>query len=124
MSAIQDKGQRTGIEKGADMRIGIVGGLDRNARELEEVARRRGHELETHTGVIAGKAAAEGLRALVARSDLVLILTDVNSHNGVRLARRTARALHRPVRILRRLGPSHLAAYLQAITPSGLARVA
>jgi hypothetical protein len=110
--------------KGADMRIGIVGGLDRNARELEEVARRGGHELETHTGVVGGKGAAEGLRALVARADLVFIVTDVNSHNGVRLARRTARALHRPVRILRRLGPSHLAAYLTALGPCALPRVA
>jgi len=97
------------------MRIGIVGGLDRVARELEEVARAGGHELGTHTGVIAGKATSTRLRALVIWSDLVLVLTDVNSHNAVRLARQVARSHHRPLRILRRLGPSHLAAYLQAI---------
>ena len=96
------------------MRIGIVGGLDRSARDLEEVARAWGHELDTHTGVVTGKAAADSLRALVVRSDLVFVLTDVNSHNGVRLARETARAHRRPLRILRRLGLKHLTAYLQA----------
>ena len=96
------------------MRIGIVGGLDRVARDLQEVARTGGHELETHTGVVAGKAAAESLRALVAWSDLVFVLTEINSHNGVRVARQAARLHHRPLRMLRRLGPKHLAAYLHA----------
>jgi hypothetical protein len=97
------------------MRIGIIGGLDRVARELEAVARKGGHELGTHTGVIAGKATSTRLRALVVWSDLVLVLTDVNSHNAVHLARQAARSHHRPLRILRRLGPSHLAAYLKAL---------
>jgi hypothetical protein len=96
------------------MRIGIIGGLDRSARELEAIARAWGHELDAHTGVVAGRAASTSLRALVARSDLVFVLTDVNSHNGVRIARAAARAHRRPLRILRRLGAKHLAAYLQA----------
>lgn len=96
------------------MRIGIVGGLDRNARELEELTAAQGHHLETHTGVLTGGSSVASLRALVVRSDLVLVLTDVNSHNAVHLARREARKHHRPIRILRRLGASHLAAFLQA----------
>jgi hypothetical protein len=96
------------------MRIGIIGGLDRNARDLEAVAKAGGHRLETHTGVVAGPASASSLRALVGRSDLVFVLTDINSHNAVHLARKTARLWHVPVRIVRRLGPSHLAAYLAA----------
>jgi len=101
------------------MRIGIVGGLDRIARDLEEVARAGGHELDTHTGVVAGRAAASSLRALVVWSDLVLILTEINSHNGVRIARQAARAHHRPLRILRRLGARHLAAYLESLAADG-----
>jgi len=101
------------------MRIAIIGGLDRNARDLEEIARANGHELDTHTGVVAGRAAATSLRALVARADLVFVLTEVNSHNGVRTARDAARAYGRPLRITRRLGPTHLAAYLQALVPGG-----
>lgn len=100
------------------MRIGIVGGLNRVARELEEVARAGGHELATHTGAIAGKATSTSLRALVIWSDLVLVLTDVNSHNAVRMARQVARLHHRPLRIFRRLGPTQLAAYLDALVPA------
>jgi hypothetical protein len=96
------------------MKIGIIGGHDRAARELEAVAHAEGHDLETHTGVINGRASASTLRALVARADLVFVLTDINSHNAVKIAREAARLHHRPLRIVRRLGPSHLAAFLGA----------
>jgi hypothetical protein len=97
------------------MRIGIVGGLDRNARELEDIALACGHHLEVHSGVIAGPASSASLRALVTRADLVIVLTDVNSHNGVRMARRQARISRRPVRLLRRLGPSQFEALARAL---------
>jgi hypothetical protein len=92
------------------MRIGIVGGLDRKARELEGIAHAWGHQLELHSGVIAGAASADGLRALVARADLIIVVTEVNSHNGVRLARRQAQLAHRPLRLLRRMGASQFEA--------------
>ena len=97
------------------MRIGIVGGLDRGARELEGIALARGHELEVHNGVIAGAASAAGLRALVARSDLVIVVTEVNSHNGVKMARRQARISRRPVRIVRRIGVSQFEALVRTL---------
>ena len=105
------------------MRIGVVGGLDRNARELQSRAHAGGHELETHTGVLSGPASAAGLRALVERADLVVILTEINSHNAVRIARRHARLRNRPVKIMRRLNASQLAALLHAL-PSPMALVA
>jgi len=97
------------------MRIGIVGGLDRKARELEGIALAGGHHLEVHNGVIAGSASAAGLRSLVERSDLVIVLTDVNSHNGVRMARRQARVSHRPLRLLRRMGASQFEALVREL---------
>ena len=100
------------------MRIGIVGGLDRRARELEDIALARGHQLELHTGVIAGSASAAGLRALVARVDLVLVVTDVNSHNGVRMARRQARISGRPLRLVRRLGAAQFEALVRSLVPA------
>jgi hypothetical protein len=99
------------------MRIGIIGGLDRNARELEAVAAAGGHRVETHTGVVGGSASSATLRAVVARADLVFVLTDVNSHNAVHIARRTARLHGIPLRIVRRLSASQLGAYLGAVTP-------
>jgi hypothetical protein len=100
------------------MRIGIIGGLERRARELENIAVARGHQLELHTGVIAGPSSAAGLRALVARADLVLVVTDVNSHNGVRMARRQARISKRPIRLLRRMGVSQFEALVRALNPA------
>jgi Uncharacterized protein conserved in bacteria (DUF2325) len=97
------------------MRIGIVGGLDRNAPALQALATARGHALELHTGVVAGPAAAKGLRTLVQRVDLVIVLTDVNSHNAVKTARVEARRWHRPLRLVRRLGPSQFSAWLGAL---------
>ena len=97
------------------MRIGIVGGLDRSARDLQGIALARGHQLELHSGVIAGPASAAGLRALVTRSDLVIVVTDVNSHNGVRLARRQARISRRSLKLLRRMGVSQFDALVRAL---------
>jgi hypothetical protein len=100
------------------MRIGVVGGLDRAARDLQERARARGHELELHTGVVNGAAAAANLRSLIERADVVVILTDINSHNGVRMARRQARLRNRPVKMMRRLSVSQLGAVLQTFAPT------
>jgi len=94
------------------MRIGIVGGVDRTANLLQSVAAEHGHQLELHTGVISGAASAAGLRALVARSELVVVVTDVNSHNAVRTARREARLRNRTLRIVRRIGATQLTALL------------
>jgi hypothetical protein len=97
------------------VRIGIVGGLDRSAADLKGIARASGHDLELHTGGLAGPASAGGLRALVTRSDLVIVLTDVNSHNAVRMARRHARKRGVPLRLLSRLGSAQFAAFLRGL---------
>lgn len=95
------------------MRIGIVGGLDRGAPGIQSAARAEGHELEFHRGVMSGPHAA-ALRALVKRVDLVIILTEINSHSAVQLARREAKRSGRPTRILRRLRPGQLSELLPA----------
>jgi hypothetical protein len=97
------------------MRIGIVGGVDRSAAALQVVAEAQGHALEVHSGVMSSGAAAASLRALVGRVELVVVVTDVNSHNGVRAARREARNRGRPVRIVRRMGTAQLAVLLREL---------
>ena len=96
------------------MRIGIVGGLDRNALGFASLARAAGHELASHNGVVAGKSSSARLTSLVRRSDVVFILTDVNSHNAVLQARKVARLHHRALRLVRRLGVAEFSAYLGA----------
>jgi hypothetical protein len=43
-------------------------------------------------------------------------VTDINSHNAVRTARREARLLGRPVKIVRKMGHTHFAALLHEVT--------
>ncbi len=80
------------------MKIGIVAEVDRSAGALHDVAEACGHALEIHNGVISSGAAASSLRALIGRVELVVVVTDVNSHTGVRAARPEARNRRRPVR--------------------------
>jgi len=95
--------------------IGLVGGLDRTQRDYEALAEARGHRLETHTGNLAGPAASNRLRQLVNRADQVLVLTDINSHNAVKLTRKLAQQAQRPVALLRRLGRAQFIAYLASL---------
>jgi len=101
-----------------NMKIGIIGGVDRSGNLLQEVAEARGHQLELHTGVMASSSSASNLRALIGRSELVVVVTDVNSHNAVRAARREAKLRKRPLRIVRRLGSAQFAALLRGLATS------
>jgi hypothetical protein len=90
------------------MHIGIVGGLDRAEPLFSRIATDAGHTVEFHTGRTNARGTAQ-LDALVERADLVLVLTDINSHGGVQLARRLAARRGRPLMILRRLGAARFA---------------
>lgn len=94
------------------MRIGIVGGLDRGAPGIAEAARAEGHELEFHRGHMSGPH-SDSLRNLVKRVDLVIILTEINSHAAVQLARKEAKRSGRPTRILRKLRAGQLSELLR-----------
>jgi len=87
------------------MHIGLVGGIDRNARLYQDLARACGHSVECHTGILAGRG-HESLAALVERSDVVVVVTDVNSHAGVIGARRLSRARGCRCVLVRRMGTS------------------
>ncbi len=93
------------------MRISVVGGVERMEPRLQSVARSAGHELEFHAGHTSGTSTAR-LKSMIERSDLVLIVTEVNSHSAVLSARDIATRSGRPLQILRRLGTSQLKALL------------
>jgi hypothetical protein len=95
----------------AHARVGLVGGPTRAAQLLERTARAHGYQLEHHSGDTAGRG-APSLESLVRRVDVVLILTDLNSHNGVVACRKLATAYGRPHALLRRCGPARLAELL------------
>ena len=104
------------------MHIGIVGGLDRNEGFYQDLAQRAGHHFEHHNGHLAGRGAAS-LGTLVERCDVVIVVTDVNSHAAVWRVRRLAKQRGNRVILMSRCGPSKFTALLgefSAVTqPSG-----
>jgi hypothetical protein len=72
------------------MRIGWVGGLDRSRALFSEVAEHAGHTLEMHEGHTGGRGSLV-LEGIVTRCDVLVIVTELNSHGGVMHAKRLAR---------------------------------
>ena len=91
------------------MRIGIVGGAECVENEYRRVVRDTPHELEFHSGHMTS-GGSRSLQTLIARCDLVVIVTDVNSHAAVGKARKLARAAGRSPIFARRFGTRGLAA--------------
>jgi hypothetical protein len=85
------------------MRIGIVGGAERVENEYRRAVRDTGHELEFHSGHMTS-GGARALSTLIGRCDLLVIVTDVNSHAAVSMARKLARAAGRSPIFARRFG--------------------
>jgi len=87
------------------MRIGIVGGLDRNEGAYSDMAARAGHRFEHHNGHLAGRGGAT-LDSLVERCDVVVVVTDVNSHGAAWRTRKLARQRGSRCVLMSRCGPS------------------
>jgi hypothetical protein len=83
------------------LRIVLVGGHTRNARQLIQRGRTAGWRIERHTGEVRGRGSKE-LRAQIGRADVVVITTQVNSHGGMFQAKDFARRLGRFVAVIRR----------------------
>ena len=96
------------------MRIGIVGGLDRNQPQLLELAHRAGHEVEFHTGITGGRGIVT-LGSLVRRSDLIVMVMEVNSHAGVQVTRKLCNQQGTPSMVLRTCTQSRFSQLLDAI---------
>jgi hypothetical protein len=97
------------------MRIGIVGGLGRSEPLFARLARAAGHEALFHDGAMAGAGVRE-LERLVDHAELVLVLTDVNSHGAVRHARQLLRERGRSPLLMRRCGSARFATLLAALS--------
>jgi hypothetical protein len=96
------------------MRIAVIGGRYKNEGQLARIARSQGYELEFEEGHMRGRG-VEGIRTAVARSGLVVIVTDVNSHGAVHTAKKAARALERPTLIIQNFGAARLSRLLEAL---------
>jgi hypothetical protein len=96
------------------MRIGIVGGLKRLEPVFARMAEAAGHEVLFHSGATTA-GGVRALERLVENSDLVLLLTDVNSHGAVRNARPFLRQGGRSPILLRGRGTARFGALLAAL---------
>jgi hypothetical protein len=83
------------------LRIALVGGHTRNARQLIERGRMAGWKIERHSGEVGGRGIKE-LKAQIGRADVVVITTETNSHGGMFRAKEFARRLGRHTTIIRR----------------------
>lgn len=89
------------------MHILLIGGLDRTAAQHQKVAEERGHTFRFHTGHLAHRG-ANSLEPLVRRADLVIVVTDTNSHAAVHVARRMSRQYGAIFILTRRFSPQRL----------------
>ena len=105
--------QELGEEVG-QMRIGIVGGLDRVESLYGQLAEEAGHEAVFHDGHVGGRG-TQALARLVDGCDVVVVVTDVNSHGAVQFARRRMRRRGRTPLLLRRFGPARFVTLLAAL---------
>ena len=93
------------------LRVAVVGGLTRATTHWSRAGEALGIELEHHAGRARGRG-AHGIAAAVRRADIVVIITDPNSHGGVEVARRAAVAAARPHLLVKHLRPGGLGSVL------------
>lgn len=96
------------------MRIAWIGGLTRNEGLYEREAAEFGHVLEHHDGCVGGRGTSS-LRRAIERADLVVAITDVNSHGAMKTARTLARELGRPFVLSRTAGLSHFRSFMASL---------
>jgi hypothetical protein len=106
--------------KGDILHIGWVGGLLRSKALLAKTAALAGHSFEAHSGDVRGRG-SEGLAGLVERSDLVIIVIEVNSHGGALLAKDLARRRGRRAVIIRKPSLSALNRVLEQLSAEPVA---
>lgn len=102
------------------MHIGLVGGLDRSEAQYRQLAERAGHSIEWHTGDLAGRGAGT-LDAMIERSDVVIVVTAVNSHGAVWRARRQAKLRGKRLLLLARCGVNKFGSLLCELSTSAVA---
>jgi hypothetical protein len=101
------------------MHICWVGGLDRSVDVLERAAAEAGHTLEAHTGRVGGRG-SERLARSIERSELVVIVIEVNSHGAALQAKELARRAHRATVTIRKGSVAALQRILRASADGSL----
>jgi hypothetical protein len=96
------------------MKIAWIGGITRNEGLYESEAAAHGHVLEHHDGRVGG-GGAQRLRTAIERADLVIAITDVNSHGAVKAARSLSRELGRSFVLVKTGGMAHFRSLMASL---------
>jgi hypothetical protein len=96
------------------MRIAVIGGREKNETELTRIAEGAGYDIEFHDGHVAGRG-SDTIRAAVSRADLAVIVTEINSHGAVFVAKKAARQYDKPTLVLRKFSSARLRGLLEAL---------
>ena len=96
------------------MHIGIIGGIERGWTTYERLAAAHGHEVELHGGHTHGRG-QEVLESLVRRSDLLVVVTGINSHSAVIATRKLVRQYNKRILIMKSCGTSRFVHLLEAL---------
>lgn len=96
------------------MRIAIIGGRDKNQVDLIQIAQAAGYELEFHDGYSSGRG-THIIKNIVARADLVVVITEINSHSGVFIAKREAQRFQKPTMVIRTFSSARLRGLIAAL---------
>jgi hypothetical protein len=100
--------------RGCDVRFALIGGLERHESEIERRASAQGHVIEFHRGHVGGRH-ADALESMVQRCDLAIIVTQVNSHGAMHIAKKAATRYGRSALVIRNCGPSSFSAILDSL---------
>jgi hypothetical protein len=103
--------QEDAMSNGARIRVTVVGGLSRAGDQWTRAGDAIGVKLEHHDGRTAGRG-SRNIVAAVRRADVVVIITDPNSHGGVAVARRAAISAALPHVLVKHLRPGDLSAVI------------
>lgn len=96
------------------MRIAIIGGREKNQVDLIQIAEAAGYELEFHDGYSSGRG-SHVIRNVVSRAELVVIITEINSHSGVFIAKREAQRFKKPTMVIRNFSSARLRGLIAAL---------
>ncbi len=105
---------------GSKLRVAFVGGVQCVDRQLVALGDELGVEVEVHQGRMNSQS-KQRLVALIARANVMVLVTGVNSHGAVSIATREAERSGTEVRILKFCGSSRARSLLSELVQAGAA---
>lgn len=89
------------------LKVAVIGGIERLGQHYRNVVEQLGGEFFSHNGNCNGSR-AHILETIICKSDIVIYITSINSHNALYVAKATCKKTGRTLNIMRSASPSAL----------------